>query len=91
MVASLSEHVSAHPDSGLVPERTYIIDFDTSRQLSLGPGDQHAITLPPTQLPPPNHHTHFDPYSWDIYCLGQVYKAAIRVSGAELKLPVAIY
>ncbi|KAI0655868.1 hypothetical protein C8Q70DRAFT_1122401 [Cubamyces menziesii] len=91
IVASLREHLSAHPNSGLVPERTYIIDFDTSRQLPLGPGDQHAITLPPTQLPPPNDLTYFDPYSWDIYCLGQVYEGAIRVSDFESGLRVVIY
>ncbi|KAI0655844.1 hypothetical protein C8Q70DRAFT_1015896 [Cubamyces menziesii] len=78
IVTALGEHVSAHPDSGLVSGRTYIIDFNTSRQLALGPGLQHAITLPPTQLPPPNSLKHFDPYSWDMYCLGQVYERALR-------------
>ncbi|KAH9886276.1 hypothetical protein C8Q73DRAFT_658744 [Cubamyces lactineus] len=78
IVTAMSEHVSAHPSSGLVSGRTYIIDFNTSKQLALGPGYQHAIALPPTQLPPPNDLKHFDPYSWDIYCLGQVYERALR-------------
>ncbi|KAI8995449.1 hypothetical protein BD414DRAFT_520712 [Trametes punicea] len=56
----------------IVPYRLYIIDFDSSRQLEFGPGKQHAITLPETQMEPPKGLTHFDPYSWDVYCLGRV-------------------
>ncbi|KAI0325204.1 hypothetical protein GY45DRAFT_280962 [Cubamyces sp. BRFM 1775] len=77
IVAALGEHISTHPTSGLVFGRPYIIDFDTSRQLALGPGDQHAITLPSTQLPPPIELKHFDPYSWDMYCLGKVYERIV--------------
>ncbi|KAI0324122.1 hypothetical protein GY45DRAFT_1331878 [Cubamyces sp. BRFM 1775] len=76
VVAALSQHVAEHPS--LVIGRTYIIDFDTSRQLALGPGSQHAIALPPTQIRPPNGLKHFDPYSWDVYCLGQLYKKLIK-------------
>ncbi|KAI0324124.1 hypothetical protein GY45DRAFT_1263479, partial [Cubamyces sp. BRFM 1775] len=78
IVGALAEHVSEHPS--LICGRPYIIDFDTSRQLALGPGSHHAITLPPSQLPPPDGLKHFDPYSWDVYCLGQVYERALRVS-----------
>ncbi|KAI0325206.1 hypothetical protein GY45DRAFT_1330626 [Cubamyces sp. BRFM 1775] len=85
VLAALDEHVSEHPNRGLACERTYIIDFDTSRQLALGPGDQHAITLPPTQVPPPDDLTCFDPYSWDIYCLGRVYEMAIRAFSSRNK------
>ncbi|OSD00614.1 hypothetical protein PYCCODRAFT_1437211 [Trametes coccinea BRFM310] len=56
----------------VTPNRVYIIDFDTSRQFDLGPGDQHAVELPETQVDPPNEMTRFDPYSWDVYCLGRV-------------------
>ncbi|KAJ8481351.1 hypothetical protein ONZ51_g6048 [Trametes cubensis] len=52
--------------------RIYIYDFNTSRQFTRGPGYQHAITLPETQVSPPNGLTHFDPYSWDVYCLGHL-------------------
>ncbi|KAI9069812.1 hypothetical protein FKP32DRAFT_1753634 [Trametes sanguinea] len=54
------------------PHRVYIIDFDTARQYELGPGVQQAIELPETQIVPPKGLTHFDPYSWDVYCLGRV-------------------
>ncbi|KAI0328456.1 hypothetical protein GY45DRAFT_1355149 [Cubamyces sp. BRFM 1775] len=54
----------------LPPGRVYIYDFNTSRQFTRGPGSQPAITLPETQIRPPNGLTHFDPYSWDVYCLG---------------------
>ncbi|KAJ8463610.1 hypothetical protein ONZ51_g10156 [Trametes cubensis] len=50
--------------------RIYIYDFNTSRQFPCGPDSQCAITLPETQTPPPDGLTHFDPYSWDVYCLG---------------------
>ncbi|KAJ8462841.1 hypothetical protein ONZ51_g10643 [Trametes cubensis] len=53
-------------------DRIYIYDFNTSRQFARGPGYQHAITLPETQVSPPNGLTHFDPYSWDVYCLGHL-------------------
>ncbi|KAL7284503.1 hypothetical protein ACG7TL_001794 [Trametes sanguinea] len=56
------------------PYRLYIIDFDTSRQFDLGPGEQHAIELPETQTQPPNGITHFNPYSWDVYCMGRVFE-----------------
>ncbi|KAI0768325.1 hypothetical protein BD413DRAFT_134966 [Trametes elegans] len=56
----------------LVHGRVYIIDFDSARQLELGPGVQGAITLPETQMEPPDGLQHFDPYSWDVYCLGHV-------------------
>ncbi|KAI0676973.1 hypothetical protein C8Q78DRAFT_1000412 [Trametes maxima] len=55
--------------------RLYIIDFDTARQFSLGPGIQRAIQLPETQLEPPDGLTTFDPYSWDVHCLGRVFES----------------
>ncbi|KAI0364405.1 hypothetical protein BV20DRAFT_1029844 [Pilatotrama ljubarskyi] len=58
----------------LVAHRIYIIDFDTARQFALGPGHQHAITLPETYYEPPNGLTEFDPYSWDVYCLGRTFQ-----------------
>ncbi|KAJ8474866.1 hypothetical protein ONZ51_g6945 [Trametes cubensis] len=54
--------------SGVEPGKVYLIDFGSSLQLPLGPGSQHAITLPPSQFRPENGITCFDPYSWDVYC-----------------------
>ncbi|KAI0655848.1 hypothetical protein C8Q70DRAFT_1122396, partial [Cubamyces menziesii] len=71
-VVAVSEDAEAHP--AVAPRRTYLIDFDTSRQLTLGPGVHSAITLPPTQITPPSGLKHFDPYSWDVYCLGHVFE-----------------
>ncbi|KAM5541292.1 hypothetical protein V8D89_005221 [Ganoderma adspersum] len=54
--------------------RVYIIDFDRSRQLALGPGRQPAIELPSTQYQHPLQMTSFDPYSWDVYCMGMLFQ-----------------
>ncbi|KAH9896632.1 hypothetical protein C8Q73DRAFT_686338 [Cubamyces lactineus] len=67
---ALSTPASYHPSLQL--GRIYIYDFNTSRQFTHGPGDQHAITLPESQTSPPNGITRFDPYSWDVYCLGHL-------------------
>ncbi|OJT08616.1 hypothetical protein TRAPUB_465 [Trametes pubescens] len=77
-------HMDLHPDNlvvgtrqtaaeheRVVENRIYIIDFDQSRQFTLGPGVQRAITLPDTVHDPPNGLTSFDPYSWDVYCMGR--------------------
>ncbi|KAI0357946.1 hypothetical protein OH77DRAFT_1450589 [Trametes cingulata] len=66
--------------TNLVLERIYIIDFDTARQFSLGPGVQHAITLPETYCDPPDGLTTFDPYSWDMYCLGLLFQYFLEYS-----------
>ena len=54
--------------------RVYIIDFDRSRQLELGPGHQSAIELPSTQCEPPLQMKSFDPYAWDVYCMGKLFE-----------------
>ncbi|KAI0357938.1 hypothetical protein OH77DRAFT_1398603 [Trametes cingulata] len=66
-----------HPH--VVAGKMYIIDFDMSRQFALGPGEQPAITLPSTQQEPPDGLTHFDPYSWDVYCLGHLLEVIAEV------------
>ncbi|KAI0357920.1 hypothetical protein OH77DRAFT_1588215 [Trametes cingulata] len=63
---------------GVSPKRFYIIDYDTAKQLALGPGRQRAIVLPETQVTPPRELTQFDPYSWDIYCLGRLFQRMTR-------------
>ncbi|KAI0357939.1 hypothetical protein OH77DRAFT_1398161 [Trametes cingulata] len=64
----------------LIAHRIYIIDFDIARQFPLGPGAQPAIVLPETQPRPPNGLTEFDPYSWDVYCLGWMLEYFLKVS-----------
>lgn len=66
-----------HKEAGL--NRLYIIDFDLAKQFALGPGVQRVITLPETQLPPPNGLTHFDPYSWDVHCAGRALEWLVEV------------
>ncbi|KAL1939042.1 hypothetical protein VTO73DRAFT_10302 [Trametes versicolor] len=66
---------AARDHAEVVENRVYIIDFDSARQFTLGPGVQPAITLPATVQVPPNGMTRFDPYSWDIYCVGHTLDA----------------
>lgn len=68
-------------DRRLAAERAYIIDFGTSRQLSLGPGVQTAMPLLYAQVPRPRDMDYFDPYSWDVYCLGKLLENMAQVSG----------
>ncbi|TBU38118.1 hypothetical protein BD309DRAFT_1004540 [Dichomitus squalens] len=60
-------------------KKVYIIDFHTSRQLESPPGTQPAIVLPYTQIDFPSGIKHFDPYSWDVYCLGHVFENRLQV------------
>ena len=52
------------------PGQPYMIDFEMSRELPLGPGRQPAIDLPPSQMQKPDGVTRLDPYSWDMRCFG---------------------
>ncbi|KAI8970745.1 hypothetical protein BD414DRAFT_518273 [Trametes punicea] len=58
----------------VIAGRLYIIDFETSRQLNSSPGVQHALPLPQSQCRPPSDMDQFDPYSWDVYCLGKLFE-----------------
>ena len=64
---------------GLEHKKIYIIDFNVSRQLDLGPGQQPAIELPGSQCPKPNGLTRLDPYSWDMYCVGMAFRNMVYV------------
>ncbi|KAI0629596.1 kinase-like domain-containing protein [Trametes polyzona] len=76
--------------TGVVPNarerygRIYIIDYGASQHFPSGPGVQPAITLPETQVEPPRDLEVFDPYSWDVYCLGKVLEVmtSLRYPGA---------
>ncbi|KAI0640575.1 hypothetical protein C8Q79DRAFT_444579 [Trametes meyenii] len=61
-------------NSQLVANKVYIIDFHTSRQLEFGPGRQHAIPITVSQVKPPLGLKYFDPYSWDVYCLSDLWE-----------------
>ena len=71
--------------------KIYLIDFQMSRQLKLPPGRQPAILLPETQVPPPGDLKHFDPYSWDVYCLGHVFEDLMEVSSDRLAIHVLYF
>ncbi|KAI0324506.1 hypothetical protein GY45DRAFT_1262695 [Cubamyces sp. BRFM 1775] len=60
------------------PYKVYFIDFGSSLQLPLGPGFQHAITLPPSQYALAYDITRFDPYSWDVYCAALTMEQALE-------------
>ncbi|KAI0640577.1 hypothetical protein C8Q79DRAFT_1122903 [Trametes meyenii] len=66
-----------HPH--LVANKIYIIDFHTSRQLDFGPGHQHSIPITVSQVKPPLGLKHFDPYSWDVYCLSDVWGYMVKM------------
>ncbi len=78
IVSSAHYHTLEHKD--IMANRLYIIDFNSSKQFALGPGAQRAITLPATQIPPPNGLRHFDPYSWNMYCVGRTLEWIVEVS-----------
>ncbi|KAI0751751.1 hypothetical protein C8Q80DRAFT_595690 [Daedaleopsis nitida] len=54
--------------------KVYIMDFGESQQYKLGPGQQPAIKLPPSHIAAPSGMTHFDPYSWDVLCVGHAFQ-----------------
>ena len=78
VVAAVDETEEEHPRTKA--GRVYIIDFDRSRQLELGPGRQPAVALPSTQFKPPLQMKAFDPYSWDVYCMGKLFEQLTKVS-----------
>ena len=78
VVAIVDETEEEHPRTKV--GRVYIIDFDRSRQLELGPGRQPAVALPSTQFKPPLQMKAFDPYSWDVYCMGKLFEQLTKVS-----------
>ena len=57
----------------------YFIDFGQSRQLTLGPSFQPPIVLPASQEDKPLEVTMFDPYSFDVYCVGKVMQSMLLV------------
>ncbi|KAI0350787.1 hypothetical protein OH77DRAFT_1506857 [Trametes cingulata] len=66
-------------DAQLEVGRVYIIDFQNARRFSAGPGVQCAIPLPSAQFKPPSGMDCFDPYSWDVYCLGKLFEQMAKL------------
>ncbi|KAI0331352.1 hypothetical protein GY45DRAFT_1322376 [Cubamyces sp. BRFM 1775] len=84
LVASVV-HMSQLDDPNVEPDKVYFIDFGSSLQLPLGPGSQHAITLPPSQFGLAYDITRFDPYSWDVYCAALTMEKALEVRPFEYR------
>ncbi|KAI0711476.1 hypothetical protein C8Q76DRAFT_736762 [Earliella scabrosa] len=78
VLMATEEHVAHFKE--LEAGKVYIIDFDRSRRFEFGPGSQTAVDLPATGQHAPLDMKRFDPYSWDVYCVGKVFE---RI--AELK------
>ncbi|KAI0666122.1 hypothetical protein C8Q78DRAFT_984804 [Trametes maxima] len=69
---AFDQHVRFNPQ--LATNKVYLIDFHTSRQLDFGPGHQHAVPITVSQVKPPLGLKHFDPYSWDVYCMSDLWE-----------------
>ncbi len=63
-------------------ETIYLIDFGSSRLLTLGPGEEGPIELPPSAIPKFEDQPVFDPYAWDMYCVGILFKDPLQVSNS---------
>ena len=77
IVAATEEN--ARRDARLTAGRVYLIDFETCRQFEHGPGVQTAVPLMDTHVIPPLEMTVFDPFSWDVYCLGETLEVVVEV------------
>ncbi|KAI0764695.1 hypothetical protein C8Q74DRAFT_1283429 [Fomes fomentarius] len=73
VIIATEREVAYHPQ--VEAGKVYIIDYGTSKRLNRGPGRQNAIELPETNCKPPLEMKCFDPYSWDIYCTGYLFKS----------------
>lgn len=65
---------------GLQTGRVYLIDYERSAHYPEGPGRQPAVPLPVTATKPPVEMKSFDPYAWDMYCVGTMLDITLRVS-----------
>ena len=73
-------------DPRLKADKLYIIDFDRSHKLQLKPGVQGAVALPETVCQPPPGITRLDPYSWDVYCAGNLLQELVEVCCLDVSL-----
>ena len=65
-------------------KKIYIIDFGSSHQYPLGPGRQPAVKLGPAAYRRTINMDSFDPYSWDMYCTGVLFRMLAGVSGFDV-------
>ncbi|KAI0711505.1 hypothetical protein C8Q76DRAFT_61032 [Earliella scabrosa] len=72
VIMATEEHVAHFKE--LEAGKAYVIDFDRSRRFDRGPGSQTAVDLPATGQYPPLNMKRFDPYSWDVYCVGKMFE-----------------
>ena len=64
----------------LIAWRAYVIDYEFAQHLEQGPGRQGAIELPDTIWPRPREGAiHFDPYAWDMLCVGRAFEIMLAV------------
>ena len=77
MVAATED--DALRDGRVTAGKVYLIDFESCRQFALGPGAQGAVPVPPAHVKPPLGMKSFDPFSWDIYCLGATLAVILEV------------
>ena len=84
-VLAASKREAAY-DPRVTAGKLYIIDFDRARRLELKPGAQGAIALPSTVCRPPPGITHLDPYSWDVYCAGNLLQELVEVCCLDVSL-----
>lgn len=60
--------------------RLYIIDFEMARHLPLGPRAQGPVQLTGALIQAPLGVSRFDPYAWDMYCVGVLFDEVLEVS-----------
>ena len=78
LIVATERDVAQHPSVEV--GKVYIIDYGASQRLpAVGPGLQPAVDLPETQCKPPLGMKRFDPYSWDVYCTGVLFKTFVEV------------
>ncbi|RPD66775.1 hypothetical protein L226DRAFT_549535 [Lentinus tigrinus ALCF2SS1-7] len=75
-VVAMEYHIPLH--DGVEVGKIHIIDFGASHQFELGPGRQPAAELPPTQARKPQGIKRLDPFSWDMYCVGDTFQFLLR-------------
>ncbi|TBU22170.1 hypothetical protein BD311DRAFT_676702 [Dichomitus squalens] len=76
VVAATEE--DAQRDMRVTAGKVYLIDFESCRQFALGPGVQGAVPVPPAHIRPPLGLKSFDPFSWDVYCLGATLEVILQ-------------
>ncbi|KAI0323975.1 hypothetical protein GY45DRAFT_1332040 [Cubamyces sp. BRFM 1775] len=76
----------------LTAEKIYLIDFETARRLSLPLWKQHVLPLPEARYRRRlKDLAHFDPYSWDVYCLGRLFRYLLEDAYGRRKLPWIVH